>query len=75
MARYRLKYCLKGPLNLNLKNPFLYGYDAEFTQELLKVGKKHLGPKFDFIDRYIDDILFLNNLKISEFIDLIYPCE
>ena len=55
--------------------PFLYGYDTEFIQELLKVGKKHLGQKFDFTDRYIDDILFLNNLKISEFIDLIYLYE
>ena len=26
-------------------------------------------------NRYIDDILSLNNSKISEFIDVIYPCE
>ena len=42
---------------------------------LFKAGKKHLAPKFNFTDRYIDDFLFLNNSKISEFIDLIYPCE
>ena len=28
-----------------------------------------------FTYRYIDDILYLNNSTISEFIDLIYPFE
>ena len=54
---------------------FLCGYESEFIQGLLKAGKKHLAQKFNFTYRYIDDVLSLNNLKISEFIDLIYPCE
>ena len=43
-------------------------------QGLLKAGKKHFSQKFNFTYRYIDDVLSLNNAKISEFIDLIYPC-
>ena len=54
---------------------FLYGYEAEFIQGLLKAVKKHLAQKFNFTCRYINDVLSLNNSKISEFIYLIYPCE
>ena len=50
-------------------------YEAVFIQELLKAGKKHLAQKFCFTYRYIEDVLSLNNRKISEFIDLICQCE
>ena len=58
-----------------LADLFLFGHEAELIQGLLKRGKKHLAQKFNFTYRYIDDVLSLNNSKISEFIDLIYPCE
>ena len=64
------KNCAPLPADL-----FLYGYEAEFLQGLLKAGMKNLAQKFKFTYRYIGDVLSLNNLKISEFIDLIYPCE
>ena len=51
---------------------FLYGYEAEFIYGLLKADWKNLARKFNFIYRYIDDVLSLNNSKVSEFID---PCE
>ena len=54
---------------------FLYGYEVEFIQGLLKACKKHLAQKFNYTYRYIDDVLSLNHSKISEFIGLIYPCE
>ena len=38
-------------------------------------GNKHHAQKFNFTYRYIDDVLSLNNSKISKFIDLIYPCK
>ena len=58
-----------------LADLFLYGYEAELRQGLLQAGKKNLPQEFSFIYRYIDDVLSLNNSRISEFIDLIYPCE
>ena len=49
--------------------------EAKFIKGLLKAGLKHLAQKFNFTYRYIDDVLSLNNLKISELIDFIYQCE
>ena len=42
---------------------------------LLKAGKKQLAQKFNFTYRYIECSVSENNSKISEFIDLICPCE
>ena len=58
-----------------LADLFLNGYEAEFIQGLLKADKKHIAQKFNFTNRYIDDVLSRNNSKILEFIDLIFPCE
>ena len=54
---------------------FLDGYEAGFIQGLLKACKKHLAQIFNYTCRYIDDVLALNNSKISAFIDLICLCE
>ena len=54
---------------------FLYSYEAEFVQGLLKSGKKQLAQSFSFTYRYIDDVLSLNNSKFSDYLDFIYPSE
>ena len=55
---------------------FLYSYEAEFIQNLLKdKTKKHLAKSFNFTFRYIDDVLSLNNPHFSECLHLIYPHE
>ena len=61
-----------GPLLADLS---LYSYQAEFIQNLLKSGEKKLAKQFNLTFRYIDDVLSLNNSKISDNIDLIYPDE
>ena len=58
-----------------LADLFLYSYEAEFVQRLLKAGKKHLAQQFNFTYRYIDDVLSLKNTKIAEFLEFIYPRE
>ena len=58
-----------------LANFFLYGYEAGFIKGLLKAGKKNVAQKFNFTHRYIDHVLSLNTSMISDFFDLIYPCE
>ena len=54
---------------------FLYLYEAEFVQSLLKAGKKHLAQQFNFTYRYIDDVLSLENRKFAEYLKFIYPRE
>ena len=58
-----------------LADLFLYSYEAEFIQTLIKSGKRHLAKSFCFTYRYIDDVLSINNPKFGNYIDDIYPAE
>jgi hypothetical protein len=60
------------PLLVNL---FLYSYEADFIQGLLKKNEKKLTLSFKFMFRYIDDVLSLNNSRFGDFVDRIYPIE
>ena len=54
---------------------FLYSYEAEFVQSLLKAGKKHLAQQLNFTYRYIAAVLSLKNTKLAEYLELIDPHE
>jgi hypothetical protein len=54
---------------------FLYSYEADFIQGLLKKNEKKLARSFSFTFRYIDDVLSLNNYRFGDFVDRIYPIE
>ena len=58
-----------------LADLFLYSYEAEFIQTLIKSGKRHFAKSFHFTYRYIDDVLSINNPKFGDYIDYIYPVE
>ena len=58
-----------------LADLFLYSYEAEFIQTLIKSGKRYLAKSFSFTYRYIDDVLAINNPKFGNYIDDIYPAE
>ena len=55
-----------------LADLFLYSYEAEFVQSLLKAGKKHLAQQFNFTYRYIENVLSLKNTKFAEYLELIH---
>ena len=48
---------------------FLYSYEADFIQELLKKNEKNLTQSFNFTFRYIDDVLSLNNSRFGDSFD------
>ena len=54
---------------------FLYYYDADFIQELLKTNNKKLAISFNFTFRHIDDVLSPNNSKFGDYVEHIYPIE
>ena len=54
---------------------FLYSYESEFLQKLVKDKKIHESRAFNFTYRYIDDVLSINNSRFAEFLPLIYPPE
>ena len=57
-----------------LANLFLYSYENEFLDKLIKEGKRKLAKKFNLSYRYIDDLISFNN-RFKEFISDIYPKE
>jgi hypothetical protein len=58
-----------------LADLFLYSYEADSIQGLLKKNEKKLVRSFNFTFRYIDDVLSLNNSRFGDFVDRIYPIE
>ena len=60
---------------LLLADLFLYSYENEFLDKLIKEGKRKLARKFNQSYRYIDDLISFNNKRFKEFISDIYPKE
>ena len=58
-----------------LADLFLYSYEAEFLQNLIKQGNRTLAKMFNLTFRYIDDVLSLNNSHFSDNLHRIYPSE
>ena len=59
----------------SLADLFLYSYENEFLDKLIKEGKRKLARKFNLSYRYIDDLISFNNKRFKEFISDIYPKE
>ena len=52
-----------------LADLFLYSYEADFIQGLLKKKEKKLARSFNFTFRYIDDdVLSLDNSRFGDFV-------
>ena len=58
-----------------LADLFLYSYENEFLDRLIKEGKKRLARKFNLSYRYIDDLISFSNKRFKEFISDICPEE
>ena len=58
-----------------LADLFLYSYENEFLDKLIKEGKRKLARKFNLPYRYIADLISFNNKRFKEFISDIYPEE
>lgn len=58
-----------------LADLFLYSYETEFLQNLVRNNKIKEARSFNFSYRYIDDVLSLNNSNFADYIPLIYPPE
>ena len=56
-----------------LADLFLYSYENEFLDKLIKEGKSKLARKFNLSYRYIDDLISFNNKRFKEFIPIFTP--
>ena len=52
---------------------FLYSYENEFLDKLIKEGKRKYTTKFNLSYSCIDDLISFNNKRSKEFISDIYP--
>ena len=50
-----------------LADLFLYSYESEFIQSLLRSEKKTTAKSFNFTYRYIDEVLSLNNPNSGDY--------
>ena len=48
---------------------FLYSYEEDFIQRLLKKNEKKLARTFNYTFRYIDDVLSQNNSRFGDFVE------
>ena len=48
-----------------LADLFLYSYENEFLDKLIKEGKRKLARKFNLLYRYIDDLISFNNKRFK----------
>ena len=58
-----------------LADLFLYSYENEVLDKLIKEGKRKLARKFNVSYRYIDDLISFNHKRFKEFTSDIYPKE
>jgi hypothetical protein len=58
-----------------LTDMFLYSYEADLVQELLKKNEKKLARSFNFMVRYIVGFISLNNSNFGCYGDRIKPIE
>ena len=56
-----------------LADLFLYLYESECLDKLVKEGKRRLARKFNLSYRYIDDLISFNDKRFKEFISDIFP--
>ena len=58
-----------------LADLFLYSYESEFLDKLVKEGKRKLARKFNLSYRCTDHLISFNNKIFKQFISDIYPKE
>ena len=58
-----------------LADLFLYSYESEFLDSLVKSGHRRLARSSNLRYRYIDDLIVLNNKKFINYVKDIHPFE
>ena len=58
-----------------LADLFLYSYENEFLDNMIRSGHKRLARSFNLCYRYIDDLIVFNNKKFLDYLKEIYPSQ
>ena len=58
-----------------LADLFLYSYENEFLDNMIRSGHRRLATSFNLFYRYIDDLIVFNNKKFLDYLKEIYPSQ
>ena len=58
-----------------LADLFLYSYENEFLDNIIRSGHRRLARSFNLCYRYIDDLIVFNNKKFLDYLKEIYPSQ
>ena len=58
-----------------LADLFLYSYENEFLDNMIRSGHRRLARSFNLCYRYIDDLVVFNNKKFLDYLKEIYPSQ
>ena len=58
-----------------LADLFLYSYESEFLDNMIRGGHRKLARSFNLCYRYIDDLIVFNNKKFGDYVKEIYPSQ
>ena len=58
-----------------LADLFLYSYENEFLDNMIRSGHRRLARSFNLCYRYIDDLIVFNNKKFPDYLKEIYPSQ
>ena len=58
-----------------LADLFLYSYESEFLDNMIRGGHRKLARSFNLCYRYIDDLIVFNNEKFGDYVKEIYPSQ
>ena len=54
---------------------FLYSYENEFLDNMIRSGHRRLARSFNLCYRYIDDLIVFNNKKFLDYLKEMYPSQ
>ena len=58
-----------------LADLFLYSYESEFLDNMIRGRHRKLARSFNLCYRYIDDLIVFNNKKFGDYVKEIYPSQ
>ena len=58
-----------------LADLFLYSYEYEFLENMIRSGHRKLARSFNLRYRYIDDLIVFSNKKFEDYVKEIYPSQ
>ena len=58
-----------------LADLFLYSFEKEFLDNMIRSGHRRLARSFNLCYRYIDDLIVFNNKKFLDYLKEIYPSQ